>query len=217
MKKAVLRKDSRSIGDRLYDLRKDKEMTLQSAAEKSGISFSTISNYENGKATPNLKNLKKLLKAYGTTLSEFLGYELTEYGKDLETFQRYELSEGFYQELLIHNKFGLYKWSYDMADILNIMTEYPIEAHTLFERLSNFFDYELHKEIGQQINRKAPIVFPDQTTKRMMLEPVIQTLIRLFDFKYSDKLSDAYVGLLKSKSEESQKDREEALNALIPE
>lgn len=217
MKKAVLRKDSRPIGDRLYDLRKDKEMTLQSAAEKSGISYSTISKYENGDTTIKWELLKKLLAAYDTTLPEFLGFELTEYGKDLETFQRYGLSEEFYQELLVNDKFGLYKWLYNMADILNILTEYPLVAHSLFEGLSHFFDYELHKEIGQRINRKSPVVFPDETTQRMMLEPVVQELIRLFNFKYSDKLSDAYVGLLKAQSEESQKNREEALNALISE
>ena len=60
-----------TMGEQLTDLRKEKKMTLAKVAEKSGLSISTISNYENDKSSPTYDNLVKCWKYMRFRLENF--------------------------------------------------------------------------------------------------------------------------------------------------
>ncbi len=60
-----------SIGAKLKTLRKSQRMTQQTVADGVGITRSTLSNYEIGRRTPNLKDLQKLAAFFNVGLDYF--------------------------------------------------------------------------------------------------------------------------------------------------
>lgn len=162
-----------TIGEKLEDLRKGKDLTLKEAGDKAGLSATTISNYENEISSPTLEKLEALLKVYGTTLLEFWGVSKSEVKNDLATFKRYGLSKSFFIELLISRNL---KHNSDTADCLNKMFQNPVYATYLFEALTRYFDPACH----EQVNALSSLL-PAEASKRVLLEPVIQTLGRIYD------------------------------------
>lgn len=73
---------SKEIGRKLKQLRKEKGLTQQIAAEKLGITRSTISNYEIGRRSPHLTDLQKIAELYGAGL-EMFGVVQTDEALDL--------------------------------------------------------------------------------------------------------------------------------------
>lgn len=73
---------SKEIGRKLKQLRKEKGFTQQIAAEKLGITRSTISNYEIGRRSPHLTDLQKIAELYGAGL-EMFGVVQTDEALDL--------------------------------------------------------------------------------------------------------------------------------------
>jgi transcriptional regulator with XRE-family HTH domain len=62
------------IGKRIKELRKNKGWSQQKLAEKSGLSFNTITRIEQGIGdSPTLKTLLKLTEAFGVGLDELVG------------------------------------------------------------------------------------------------------------------------------------------------
>lgn len=60
-----------SIGHKLKTLRKGRKYTQQELAEKLNVTRCTISNYEVGRRTPHLTELKRFAEFYGVDLSYF--------------------------------------------------------------------------------------------------------------------------------------------------
>ena len=60
-----------TIAQRITLMRKRRNMTQKDLADKTGLTTSTISNYEAGRFTPNVANMKLLADALGTSM-EFL-------------------------------------------------------------------------------------------------------------------------------------------------
>lgn len=60
-----------SIGAKLKILRRGRKLTQQELAEKLGVNRATISNYEIGRRTPNLNDLKRFSEFYGVGLDYF--------------------------------------------------------------------------------------------------------------------------------------------------
>lgn len=60
-----------SIGSKLKTLRKGRKLTQQEAAERLGITRATISNYEVGRRSPHLSELKRIADFYGVGLDYF--------------------------------------------------------------------------------------------------------------------------------------------------
>ena len=60
-----------SIGQKLKILRKEKCMTQQDIADKLGIKRATISNYEIGRRSPHLSELRRIAEFYGVGLDYF--------------------------------------------------------------------------------------------------------------------------------------------------
>lgn len=59
------------IGKKLKTLRKGKKLTQQDVADRLGLVRATISNYEVGRRTPHLSELKRFADFYGVTLDYF--------------------------------------------------------------------------------------------------------------------------------------------------
>lgn len=58
---------------RIIEARKENNLSQRAAAEKLGISKSTIASYEIGRTEPDLETLGKLAKLYLHTVDYFLG------------------------------------------------------------------------------------------------------------------------------------------------
>lgn len=167
-----------TIGEKLEDLRKKKHLTQKQAADKAGLSPTTISNYENGTSSPSLDRLEPLLSVYGITFLEFMGVSKSEVENDWATFKRYGLNQAFFIELLISRHL---KRKGDTASCLNKMFQNPVYATYLFEALARYFDPACHEQVN---GLSAPL--PAEASKRALLEPVIQTLGRIYDSLHPD-------------------------------
>lgn len=62
---------SNSIGHKLKTLRKGRKLTQEKAAELLGITRATVSNYEVGRRSPHITELKRIADFYGVGLDYF--------------------------------------------------------------------------------------------------------------------------------------------------
>ena len=60
-----------SIGQKLKILRKERRLTQQELADRLGIKRATISNYEIGRRSPHLSELRRIAEFYGVGLDYF--------------------------------------------------------------------------------------------------------------------------------------------------
>jgi len=66
---------SSELGYRLRQLRSGRGLSLRALAESSGVTASALSQIENGKNSPSVSTLKKILAALDTTLGAFFAGE----------------------------------------------------------------------------------------------------------------------------------------------
>ena len=59
------------MGKRLKIIREEQGLSLRETARKAGISPANLSLIENGKVSPTLASLRKILEAFGSTFGEF--------------------------------------------------------------------------------------------------------------------------------------------------
>ena len=67
--------DQIKIGKFIAELRKEKNMTQQQLGDKIGLSFKTISKWENGRGMPDLSSLKPLSESLDISINELLSGE----------------------------------------------------------------------------------------------------------------------------------------------
>lgn len=60
------------LHERIYQLRKEKNMTQQDLADKLGVSRQAVSRWEMGTAKPEIESLSALAKVFGITVDELL-------------------------------------------------------------------------------------------------------------------------------------------------
>ena len=61
------------LSHKLYTLRKEKNLTLQTLYLQTGISMASLSAYEHAKYAPSIENLCKLAAFYQITVDELIG------------------------------------------------------------------------------------------------------------------------------------------------
>lgn len=97
-----------SIGAKLKTLRKGRKLTQQELADKLGITRCTVSNYEVGRRSPHISELKRFADYFGVGL-DYFGVTSTDEAFDLlsrakEVFQSPEVSkekkDELYKELM---------------------------------------------------------------------------------------------------------------------
>ena len=64
-----------TFGQRITNLRKEKELTQNDIAEKIGVTAQAVSKWENDQATPDIDILIKLSDIFEISLDELLGKE----------------------------------------------------------------------------------------------------------------------------------------------
>ena len=67
--------DMQNVGRKISSLRKEKNMTQMELADKMGISFQSVSNWERGNTMPDISKLPELAELFGVTVDELLGKE----------------------------------------------------------------------------------------------------------------------------------------------
>lgn len=65
--------DMQKIGKKIVSLRKQNNMTQMELADKMGISFQAVSNWERGNSMPDISKLPELAEIFGVSLDELLG------------------------------------------------------------------------------------------------------------------------------------------------
>ena len=65
--------DAVEIGRRISRLRKEKDMTQPALADKMGVSYQAVSNWERGASMPDIGKLPELAEALGVSVDELLG------------------------------------------------------------------------------------------------------------------------------------------------
>lgn len=166
-----------TVGEKLADLRKSRGMTLNDVAEQSGLSPSTISDYENDTYRPTAKSMVKLLSVYGVTIDEFYGFDWSDYQKDLEIFKKYGFSKDFFEAVALYEKYS----GHEITKCLNLLFEPPFCSLDLFENLLRAFDPALHEELANLSVKLLP-----DASMRFLLEPVFTTLTIIFHTKYPE-------------------------------
>lgn len=63
--------DKETIGSKIKVLRKTRGITQEQLAEKLGLQRATISNYEIGRRSPHLKDLKNIAEVLGVSIEYF--------------------------------------------------------------------------------------------------------------------------------------------------
>lgn len=63
-----------TIGEKINELRKQKNMTLSELSEKSGVSAATLTHWKQGRTKPQLVALSKVADALGCDLSDLREY-----------------------------------------------------------------------------------------------------------------------------------------------
>lgn len=75
---------SEIVGENLMNLRKKRKLTLNDLAQKSKVSTSTISRYENGKSSMSLDTIDKILICLDTTPIIFFNNCFAKMQRDLK-------------------------------------------------------------------------------------------------------------------------------------
>jgi transcriptional regulator with XRE-family HTH domain len=65
-----------NLGQRLRDFRVTRSLSLRALADSSGVTASALSQIENGKSSPSVSTLKKVLTALETTLGDFFRQDI---------------------------------------------------------------------------------------------------------------------------------------------
>ena len=63
-----------TIGEKINNLRKEKNMTFSDLAKKSGVSIVTLSNWNTGKTSPQLVALKRVADALNYDFEELVKF-----------------------------------------------------------------------------------------------------------------------------------------------
>ena len=118
--------DQVKIGKFIAELRKEKNMTQQQLGDKIGVSFKTISKWENGRGLPDLSLMKPLCDELGISINEFISGEKIDKKEYQDKFEENVLNTINYSQRQIkkaRNKFAI---------IMGIIILFLITFGTLF-------------------------------------------------------------------------------------
>lgn len=96
---------STTIGSKLKTLRKGRKLTQVELSERLGLSRATISNYEVGRRTPHLSELRRFAEFYGVGL-DYFGVETVDESFELLSRAKSVLCNS---EISIEERTRLYK------------------------------------------------------------------------------------------------------------
>jgi len=74
----------KTIGEKIYAMRRSRDLTQKELGEKLGVSGQAISNWERGDREPDMDTLEALADIFNVPLSAFLDQDLNDVRKQLE-------------------------------------------------------------------------------------------------------------------------------------
>jgi len=80
-----------NVGRTIAELRKECNMTQLELADKMGISFQAVSNWERGNSMPDISKLPELAELFGVTIDQILG----EHSEIIESAVKGDIKESF--------------------------------------------------------------------------------------------------------------------------
>ncbi len=83
--------DNVTIGQTIAQLRKENKLSQRLLAEKAGITHSAISSIENGKVSPSVSSLQKIVNVFSLSLSDFFTLGLEQESSEKVVFPESEL------------------------------------------------------------------------------------------------------------------------------
>lgn len=72
-RKGILMFNMENVGRKIAELRKNRNMTQLELADRMGISFQAVSNWERGNSMPDISKLPELAELFNVTIDELLG------------------------------------------------------------------------------------------------------------------------------------------------
>lgn len=123
------------ISNRLKEIRKDRNVTLQELAEKAGITKSMLSQVENSRSIPSLSVLFNLIKGLEVDLNEFFKNINLQPGtkvifKKKSAYQHFEKenAEGFFYQRIFTSTFEEYHLDFVLLRIIPNAQRQPVST-----------------------------------------------------------------------------------------
>lgn len=118
--------DQIKIGKFIAELRKEKKMTQQELGDKLGVSFKTISKWENGRGMPELSSLKPLSDILGISINELLSGEKIEKDVYIDKLEENIINTIDYSDKRINEKSKIFGMSFLILGFIIIVTAIAI-------------------------------------------------------------------------------------------
>lgn len=193
-----------TTGERLTDLRREHNLTLEQVAEQTGIVKSTLSNYENDrKPDVNLNALEKLAALYHVDMGYLLGLTENKDHEDtnladlhlsdqaIEVLTSGQINNRLLSELIVHPEFS--RLMADMEIYVDGVVSMQIRnLNTLLESARTAIIEKYHpKEDNTLLTLKAAQIDEDEYFARVVSEDVERILKELKEAHSRDQGSAA--------------------------
>lgn len=194
-----------TTGERLTDLRREHNLTLEQVAEQTGIVKSTLSNYENDRKPPdvNLNALEKLAALYHVDMGYLLGLTENKDHEDtnladlhlsdqaIEVLTSGQINNRLLSELIVHPEFS--RLMADMEIYVDGVVSMQIRnLNTLLESARTAIIEKYHpKEDNTLLTLKAAQIDEDEYFARVVSEDVERILKELKEAHSRDQGSAA--------------------------
>ena len=76
--------NAKKVGEFLFELRKENQLTQEQLAEKLGVSNRSVSRWENGTTMPDLPMLLRLCREFNVSISELIRAERKDTDSDMD-------------------------------------------------------------------------------------------------------------------------------------
>ena len=137
--------DMQKVAKTISALRKERNMTQMELADRLGISFQAVSNWERAQTMPDISKLSELSEIFGVTIDELLGN-----GKNAKVVEKLIREEPVEEELTTE-------------DFLNVAPLVkPKQAEKLFENVKDSLSME-------ELSMAAPFI-PQSTLDQMAVQ-----------------------------------------------
>lgn len=138
----------RPFGDRLKEIRKQKNMSLEEFAKLLGTSKQALSRYELGQVDPKISQVRKYARILGLSIDYLMGDEEAEVDKNV-FWRRKEKRQPFYKIFIEITKEKMHLDIYDVARITG-MTHW--EVRQIITRQIKVAPLELAMRLSETLN-----------------------------------------------------------------
>ena len=184
--------DMESVGRKISNARREKNMTQMELADKLNISFQAVSNWERGLSMPDIAKLPELSELLGITVDEILGKPSRLINKIIAedddgyeeiTYQEFKEAVPLLKPEQVNETYERIDPPFDFSDIEELLPFLGRETcDNLFIKLIKQDDFEHAQElapfISRELRNKTYLEYSENTNKVSGLLPFIDRNIR---------------------------------------